>query len=129
MTPFRCFVIFFLSFFNFLFFVCVCVYKNKNYILMLIQYQRRIQIPCRLLSSQQNNTTFRYSSLVDGLCANLCFLIHRILELSGFSTAHAYKYKTKQQAKMKRDSRKMTFLSISHQATLELEKQRLAHRP
>ena len=38
--------------------------------------------------------------------------------ISGFSTAHAYKYKTKRQAKIKRDSRKMTFLLISHQATL-----------
>ena len=36
----------------------------------------------------------------------------------GFSTAHAYKYKTKRQAKNKRDSRKTTFLLISHQATL-----------
>ena len=27
-----------------------------------------------------NKTTFRFSSLVYGLCANLCFLIHRILE-------------------------------------------------
>ena len=42
--------------------------------------------------------------------------------ISGFSTAHAYKYKTKRQAKIKRDSRKMTFLLISHQATLVLEK-------
>ena len=49
--------------------------------------------------------------------------------ISGFSTAHAYKYKTKRQAKMKRDSRKMTFLLISHQATLVLEKHRFAHRP
>ena len=47
--------------------------------------------------------------------------------ISGFSTAHAYKYK--KQAKMKRDSRKMTFLLISHQATLILEKHRFAHRP
>ena len=29
--------------------------------------------------------------------------------LNGFSTAHAYKYKTKRQAKMKRDSRKRHF--------------------
>ena len=50
--------------------------------------------------------------------------------ISGFSTA--YKYKTKRQAKIKRDSRKikrrkMTFLLISHLATLVLEKQ-FAHR-
>ena len=49
--------------------------------------------------------------------------------ISRFSTAHAYKYKTKRQAKMKRDNRKMTFLLISHQATLVLEKHRFAHRP
>ena len=49
--------------------------------------------------------------------------------ISGFSTVHAYKYKTKRQEKMKRDSRKMTFLLISHQATLVLENQRFAHRP
>ena len=49
--------------------------------------------------------------------------------IPGFSTAHAYKYKTKRQAKMKRDSRKMTFFMISHQATLVLEKHRFAHRP
>ena len=36
-------------------------------------------------------------------------------EMSGFSTADAYKYKTKRQAKMKRNSRKVTFLLISHQ--------------
>ena len=47
----------------------------------------------------------------------------------GFSTAHAYKYKTKRQAEIKRDSRKMTFLLISHQASLVLEKHRFAHRP
>ena len=41
-----------------------------------------------------------------------------------FSTAHASKQKTKRQAKMKRDSRKMTFLLISRQATLVLEKHR-----
>ena len=49
-------------------------------------------------------------------------------EISGSSTAHAYKYKTKRQAEMKLDSRKMTFLLISHQATLVLEKHRFAHR-
>ena len=46
-----------------------------------------------------------------------------------FSTEHAYKNKTKRQAKMRRDSRKMTFLLISHQATLVLEKHSFAHRP
>ena len=49
--------------------------------------------------------------------------------ISGFSTAHASKYKTKRQAKMKQDSRKMTFLLISHKATLALEKNMFAHRP
>ena len=50
--------------------------------------------------------------------------------IPGFLIAHAYKYKTKRQAKMKKkDSRKMTFLLISHQATLALEKYRFAHRP
>ena len=47
----------------------------------------------------------------------------------GFQTAHAYKYKTKWQAKMKRNSRKMTFLLIYHHATLVLEKHRFVHRP
>ena len=47
----------------------------------------------------------------------------------GFSTAHAYKYKTKRQAKMKRDRRKMTVLLICHQAPLVLEKHEFAHRP
>ena len=50
-------------------------------------------------------------------------------EISGFSTAHAYKYKTKRQTKMKQDSKKMTFLLISHQATLVLEKHRFGRRP
>ena len=50
--------------------------------------------------------------------------------ISGFSTVHAYKCKTKRQAKMNLDSRKMTFfLLVSYQATLLLEKHRLAHRP
>ena len=50
--------------------------------------------------------------------------------IPGFLIAHAYKYKTKRQAKMKKkDSRKMIFLLISHQATLALEKYRFAHRP
>ena len=48
--------------------------------------------------------------------------------ISGFSTAHAYKYKTKRQAKMKRDRRKMTFVDKSP-ATLVLENHRFAHRP
>ena len=52
-------------------------------------------------SQRNNNTTFRYSSLVYGLCANLCFLIQKILKFPGFSTAHAYKYKTKRQEKKK----------------------------
>ena len=37
-------------------------------------------------------------------------------KISRFSTARAYKYKTKQQAKMKQ-RQKITFLSISHQST------------
>ena len=74
-----CFVIFFLSFFNFLF-LCVCV-QQKLYFNVDPVLASDTGRPGRLLSSQQNNTTFRYSSLVDGLCANLCFLIHRILEL------------------------------------------------
>ena len=45
--------------------------------------------------------------------------------ISGFSTAHAYKYKTKRQEKIKRDSRKMTFLLISHQATLVNQKEKI----
>ena len=50
--------------------------------------------------------------------------------ISGFSTAHAYKYKTKRQAKMKRkQQKKMTFLLISHQATLVLKKHRFVLRP
>ena len=49
--------------------------------------------------------------------------------ISEFWTAHAYKYKTKRQAKMKRDSRKIKFLLISHKATLALEKNMFAHRP
>ena len=32
------------------------------------------------MSAYLNNTTFRYSSLVYGLCVNLYFLIHRILK-------------------------------------------------
>ena len=45
-------------------------------------------------------------------------------KMSRFSTAHAHKYKTKQQATMKERQRKMTFLLISQ----ELEKQKFAHR-
>ena len=48
--------------------------------------------------------------------------------ISGFSTAHAYKYKTKPQAKIKRASRKM-IIFFDDQATLVLEKHRFAHRP
>ena len=50
-------------------------------------------------------------------------------EISGFSTAHAYKYKTKRQAKMKRRHRKMTFVLISHQSTHLSGKQRFPQRP
>ena len=50
-------------------------------------------------------------------------------EISGFSTAHAYKYKSKRQAKMKRDSKKIIFLLISHKATLVLNRHKFAHRP
>ena len=50
--------------------------------------------------------------------------------ISEFSTAHAYKYKTKRQAKMKqKQQKKMTFLLISHQATLVLNKHRFVLRP
>ena len=48
--------------------------------------------------------------------------MHLIPEISGFSSAHAYKYKTKRQANEAKDSRKMTSFLISHQATLVLEK-------
>ena len=44
--------------------------------------------------------------------------------ISEFSTAHAYKYKTKREAKMKQDSRKMPFLLIIYQVTFVLEKHR-----
>ena len=49
-------------------------------------------------------------------------------KMSRFSTAHAYKYKTKQQATMKQRQRKMTFLLISHQSICIPEKQKFAHR-
>ena len=73
-------------------------YKNKQ--------KERIRVSICL----RNRTTLRFdilhSSFVYGLCANLCFLMHRTLKFQGFSTAHAYKYKTKQQAKMKRRPQK-----------------------
>ena len=73
----------------------------------------------------RNRTTLRFdfhhSFMV---CAQTSVFDTQNPEISGFSTAHAYKYKTKRQAKMKRDSRKMTFLLISHQATLALKMHR-----
>ena len=50
------------------------------------------------------------SSLVFGLCANLYFLMQRIPKISGFSTAYAYKYKTKRQEKIKRRQKNDIFV-------------------
>ena len=50
-------------------------------------------------------------------------------DISGFSIAHAYEYKTKRQAKMKRRQRQMTFLLISHRSIHVPEKQMFGHRP
>ena len=59
------------------------------------------------LTVQQNNNTFRFSSLVYVLCVNLfAFFDTQNPEISGFSTAHAYKYKTKRQANIKRRQQK-----------------------
>ena len=47
--------------------------------------------------NNKNNTTFRFSSLVYGTSL---ILDTQNAEISGFSNAYGYKYKTRQQAKM-----------------------------
>ena len=69
----RVFCNFLFIFLQFPFFFCVCV-QQKLYLNVDPVPASDTGRPGRLLSSQQNNTTFRYSSLFDGLCANLCFL-------------------------------------------------------
>ena len=50
-------------------------------------------------------------------------------KISGLSTAHAYKYKTKQQAKLiKRRKIEMAFLLACYQSTYVREKHRNAYR-
>ena len=58
----------------------------------------------------KRSITFFYITIEIYFVANLCFLIQRI---SGVLTAHAYKYKTKRQAKVKLGQKKMTFLLIT----------------
>ena len=61
----------------------------------------------------RNRTTVRFDFLHSFMvCAQTSAFWYT--ESWDFSTAQAYKYKTKRQAKMKRDSKKMTFLLISH---------------
>ena len=71
---------------------------------------------------------FRDSSLVNGVYS---FMVNSLIsdtqnpEASGFSSTHAYKYKTKRQAKMKRRQNKMTFLLASHKSSLYLKSMKM----
>ena len=64
---------------------------------------------------------FRDSSLVYGVRTALLSDTQNYPEISGFSTVHAYKYKTNQQALNESKTKKITFLLASHQSTLYLK--------
>ena len=65
----------------------------------------------------QNNATFFFTRLWSVRKALISDTHYPVI--SGFSIAHAYKYKTKRQAKMKRRQKKKNdiFVVISHQST------------
>ena len=72
---------------------------------------------------------FRDSSLVYGVRTALLSDTQNYPEISGFSTVHAYKYKTNRQALNESKTKKFTFLLASHQSTLVPEKLRSGYRP
>ena len=53
-------------------------------IVCVTEQQRKIIPHVVVCVTEQKNTLFQFSSLVYGLCANLYFLIHRILEFQDF---------------------------------------------
>ena len=102
-------------------------YKKKGFINSLFLLATNKDDVCLVCVTEQHYVSIFFTRIWS-VCKPLLFDTQNP-EISGFSTAHAYKYKTKRQAKLKRDSRKMTFLLISYQATLVLEKHRFSHRP
>ena len=64
--------------FLFCFFFNEFIEKSRKLLFMWQYFLALTYFPC--LHNKHRNTTFRCSSLVYGLCANLCFLIHRILK-------------------------------------------------
>ena len=112
----------------------ICKYNLMYHFLFKEQtYKNKQKERIRVTTCLRNRTTLRFDILhssffVYGLCANLCFLIHRILKFQDSQLHMRINTKPNGKQKLSEDCRKMTFLLISHQTTLVLEKYRFAHR-
>ena len=100
----------------------------KNKMNLLKKTDRIIHI--LLLYCLRNRTTLRFDFLHSFMvCRQTSTFWYRESWNFRISTAHAYKYKTKLQPKIKRRENKNDILLASHQSTYVPEKHRFAYRP